>query len=68
MFCTGLRWVCLVCLLICKEEGFSPVSEIIEKKDMGMCEVNLTMSLLGFGMRTMLVSFHMRGIMLFCSC
>ena len=26
MFCTHVAWVCLVCLLLCKEEGSSPVS------------------------------------------
>ena len=26
MFCTRVAWVCLVCLLLCKEEGCSPVS------------------------------------------
>ena len=24
MFCTRVAWVCLVCLLLCKEEGSSP--------------------------------------------
>ena len=37
---------------------------IIERRDMGLCEVPLLMSLLGFGMGTMLVNFHMCGIML----
>ena len=31
---------------------------------MGFYEVPLSMSLLGFGMRTMLANFHMCGIML----
>ena len=26
VFCTRVAWVCLVCLRLCKEEGFSPVS------------------------------------------
>ena len=26
MFCTCVAWVCLVCLLLCKEVGSSPVS------------------------------------------
>ena len=26
MFCTRVAWVCLVCLLLCKEEGTSPGS------------------------------------------
>ena len=28
--------MCLVCLLVCNEEGSSPVSAITEKRDMGM--------------------------------
>ena len=50
MFCT--RVACLVCLLLCKEEGCSPVSIIIERRDMGLHEVCLSMSSLGFGMGT----------------
>ena len=56
--------MCLVCLLLCKEEGSSPVSAITERRDMGLYEVPLSMSLLGFGMGTMLANFHMCGIML----
>ena len=26
VFCTRVAWVCLVCLLLCKEEGSSPMS------------------------------------------
>ena len=55
MFCTRVVWVCLVCLLLCKEEGSSLVSAITERRDMGLYEVPLSMSLLGFGMGTMLV-------------
>ena len=62
MFCTRVAWVCLVCLRLCKEEGYSPVSAITEMRDMGLYEVPL--SLFGFGMGTMLVNFHMCGIML----
>ena len=47
MFCTRVAWVCL---LLCKEEGSSPVSEITERMDMGLYEVPLCMSLWGFGM------------------
>ena len=36
MFCTRVAWVCLVCLLLCKEEGSSPVSAITERRDMGL--------------------------------
>ena len=64
MFCTRVAWVCLVCLLLCKEEGSSPVSAITKRWDMGLYEVPLSMCLLGFGMGTMLTSFHMCGIML----
>ena len=39
MFCTCVAWVCLVCLLLCKEEGSSPVSAITERRDMGLYEV-----------------------------
>ena len=56
--------MCLVFLRLCKEEGSSPVSAITERRDMGLYEVPLSMSLLGFGMGTMLANFHMCGIML----
>ena len=59
MFCTSVAWVCL---LLCKEEGSSSVSAITERRDMGLFEVPL--SLLGFGMGTMLANFYMCGIML----
>ena len=58
MFCTRVAWVCLVCLLLCKEEGSSPVSAITERKDMGLYEVPLAVSFLGFGIGTMLANFH----------
>ena len=64
MFCTRVAWVCLVCLLLCKEGWSSPVSAITERRDMDLYEVPLSMSLLGFGMGTMLANFHMCGIML----
>ena len=56
-------WVCLVCLLLCKEEGPSPVSTITERRDMCLYEVPLSMPLLGFG-GTMLANLHMCGIRL----
>ena len=56
MFCTRVAWVCFVCLLLCKEEGSSSVSAITERRDMGLYDVSLTVSLLGFG--TMLANFH----------
>ena len=43
---------------------FSSVLAIIERCDMGLYEVLLSMPLLGFGMGTMLANFHMCGIML----
>ena len=56
MFCTRVAWVCLVCLLLCKEEGSSPA--ITERRDMGLYEVPLSVSVLGFGIGTMLTNFH----------
>ena len=47
----------LVCLLLCKEEGSSLVS-ITKRRDMGLYEVPLFVSLLGFGIGTMLANFH----------
>ena len=58
VFCTRVVWVCLVCLLLCKEEGSSPVSAITERRDMGLYEVPLFVSLLGFWIGTMLAKFH----------
>ena len=58
MFCTRVAWVCLVCLLLCKEEGSSQVSAITERRDMGLYEMPLSVSLLGFGIRTMLANFQ----------
>ena len=40
MFCTRVAWVCL---LLCKEEGSSPVSAITERRDKGLYEVPLFM-------------------------
>ena len=59
MFCTRVAWGCLVCLLSCKAEGSSLVSAITERRDIDLYEVPLFMSLLGFGMGTMLANFHM---------
>ena len=44
--------------------GVTSVFAITERRDMGLYEVPLSMSLLGFGMGTMLANFHMCGIML----
>ena len=43
---------------LCKEEGSYPVSAITEWRDMGMYEVPLSMSLLGFRIWTMVANFH----------
>ena len=56
-FVPVLHWR-VVCLLLCKEEGSSPVSAITERRDMGLYEVPLFVSLLGFGIGTMLASIH----------
>ena len=57
--------LCLVCLLLCKEEGlFYSILAITERRDMGLYEVSLSMSLLGFGMGTMLANLHMCGIIM----
>ena len=45
------------CLLLCKEEASSSVSEINESMDMDLYEMPLSMSLLGFEMGTMLANF-----------
>ena len=50
VFCTRVAWVCLVCLLLSKEEGSSPVYAITERWDMVLYEVPLSMSVLNFGM------------------
>ena len=47
-----------VCCYVRKEEGSSPVSAITERRDMGLYEVPLSVSLLGFGIGTMLANFH----------
>ena len=58
VLCTCVAWVCLVCLLLCSEEGSSPVSAITERMDMGLYEVPLCVSLLGFGIGTILANYH----------
>ena len=40
------------------------MSAITERRDMGLYEVPLSVSLLGFGIGTMLANFHMCGIVL----
>ena len=49
MFCTRVAWVCLVCLLLCKEEGSSPVSLQLLRGGIWACMMcPLSVSLLGF--------------------
>ena len=65
MPCTRVAWVCLVCLLLCKEEGSSPVSLQLLRRGIWACmRCHCLCFLLGFGMGTMLVNFQMCGIML----
>ena len=45
-------------LLLCREEGSSPVSAITEMRNMGLYEVLLCVSLLDFVIGTMLANFH----------
>ena len=58
VFCTRVPWVCLVCLLLCREEVSSAVSAITARRDIDMYEVPLFVSLLGFGIGTTLANFH----------
>ena len=53
--------MCLVCVLLYKEEGSSPVSAINERRDVGIYEVPLSMSLLCCGMGTMLANMLVRN-------
>ena len=49
MFCTRVAWACLVCLLLCKEEGSSAsVFAITERRDMGLYEGALVCVFVGF--------------------
>ena len=66
--CTRVAWVCFVCLLLCKEEGSSPVSAITEWRVMGLYEVPLSISLVGFGMGAMVANFHMLVLEQFSTC
>ena len=47
----------MVCLVLCKEEG-SIAFAITERRDMDLYEVPMSVSLLGFGIGTMLANFH----------
>ena len=53
-----------MCLLLCKEKGSSPVSSITQRRYIGLYDVPLSMSLLGFGMGIMLANLLMCDIML----
>ena len=50
-----------MCLQLCKEEGscpFSGVFAINERMDMGMYKMPFSVSVLSFGIGTMLTNFH----------
>ena len=48
VFGTRVAWVCLVCLLFCKEEGSSIVSfAITDRRDMVLYEAPLSVSFVG---------------------
>ena len=56
--------MCLVCLLLCKEEGSSPVPFQLLRVGIWACmRCPCLMSLLGLGMGTMLANFYMCGIL-----
>ena len=61
---TRVAWVYLICLLLCKEDGSSPVSLQLLKGGICACMMCPCLSLLGIGMGSMLANFHMCGIML----
>ena len=54
------------CVVWSRRRPFSSGFAITERRDMGLYEVPLSMSLLGFGVETILANFHMCGIMLWC--
>ena len=62
-----LCFVPVFCRYVCcyvRNNALLQFFQITEMRDMGLYEVPLSMSLLGFGMGTMLTNFHMFGIML----
>ena len=61
--CSAVTVECCV-LYPCCVGVFAIMSAITERIDMGLYEVPLSMSLLDFGMGTMLANFHMCGLML----
>ena len=48
MFCTRVAWACLVCLLLCKEEGSSPVSLQLLRGGIWACMRCLVCIFVGF--------------------
>ena len=65
MFFTRVAWVCLVCLLLCREEGSSPVSAITERSDMGQYKVSLSVSLLDFGIFSYIIDLRKNNIIMY---
>ena len=66
VFCTSVAWGCLVCLLLCKEEGSSPVSSKLVRggiwtymRCIFKCSFNLFESFLSC---VMLLSFCIRSL------
>ena len=59
--CTRVAWVCLVCLLLCIEEGSSPASLQLLRGGiwMGLYAVPLSISLLAVGMGTVLAKQYL---------
>ena len=58
VFCTRVAWVCLIRLLLCKEECSSPLT-LTERRNMCLYKVPLSVSLLGFRIGIMLAYFLM---------
>ena len=54
-----VAWMCLVCLLLCREDVSSPVSLQLLRGGICACmRYPCLCPLLGFGIRTMLAKFH----------
>ena len=58
MLCVCLGDVMDVVFSVCIVRLFSSVFAITERRDMGLYEVPLSVSLLGFGIWTMLANLH----------
>ena len=66
MFCTRVAWVCLVCLMLCKEEGSSLVSLQLLRGGIWACmRLPLSVSLLGFRIGTTLAN-SMCEVLCYC--